>query len=50
MSKKIVAVTLDDETRELLKRIGKEVLFDDNNSHAVRYAVKYTAKQLLKEK
>ena len=50
MSKRALSVTLDEETIKMLTRIGKEVLHDTNMSLAIRYAVKYAASEILKEK
>jgi len=50
MSKKPISATLDEESRMLIERLGKEVLHTDNVSQIIRYAVKYTANEVLKEK
>ena len=47
MSTKPTSVTLDAETEELIKRLGKEMLLGDNKSAILRYAVRFTAKTLL---
>ena len=46
---KPTSITLDEETKELIKRLGEEVLLTDNKSHIIRYAVKYTAMKLLEK-
>jgi len=50
MSKKPKSYTTDDKTDELIKRLSEEVLMTDNDSHVIRYCVKYAASKLLKEK
>ena len=49
MSNKIIPFKANEEIQELLERLGKE-LMSDNTSHIIRYAIKYTAKELLEKK
>ena len=50
MSKKTICITVDDETEEILKRLGKEILLTDNKSHIIRYAVKFASSRLLEKR
>ena len=48
--KKTVSFTIDKKTEALLERLGNELLMDDNKSHVIRYAIKYTAMKLLENR
>ena len=49
---KTKAITLDEKTEELIKRIGATILYDEkvNVSRIIRYCVRFTANELLEEK